>query len=87
MITIFNRKELVITYDMKKMSEIKEALSQENIEYYTQTINRRSPSPFAGGMRSRTGSFGENLALEYEYRIFVRKDDFEKAYRRINGIN
>ena len=32
MITIFNRKELLITLDMKKQSEIREILSANNID-------------------------------------------------------
>lgn len=87
MITIFNRKELINTYDMKTMSEIRDTLVHSNIEYYIKTINRKSPSPFADGTRSRTGTFGENLASEYEYRIFVKKDNFETARSLINGRN
>ena len=33
MITIFSRKELLITYDMKKQSEVRTILCDHNIEY------------------------------------------------------
>ncbi len=33
----------------------------------------------AGGQRGRTGTLGESLALEYEYRFLVRQGDWERA--------
>ncbi len=84
MITIFNRKELISTYDMKKQVEVRDLLNQFKIPYSINVINRKSPSIFGAGSRARTGTFGENLKLEYQY-IFVRKTDYEKAYAVING--
>ena len=43
-----------------------------------------SPSPFSSGMRSRTGTFGQNMDLNYEYIIYVHKKDYEKATYVIN---
>lgn len=85
MLTIFNRKELISTYDMKKQAEVRDLLSQFKIPYSIKVINRKSPSPFDAGSRSRTGTFGENLQLEYQHIIFVRKDDYDKADAVING--
>lgn len=85
MITIFNRKELLITYDMKKQVEVCNLLDQFKIPYSLHVINRKSPSPFNAGSRVRTGTFGENLQLEYQYTIFVKKVDYEKADAIING--
>ncbi len=85
MITIFNRKELVSTYEMKKQAEVRDLLNQFKIPYSIKVINRKSPSIFDAGSRARTGTFGENLKLEYQYIIFVRKTDYEKAYAVING--
>ena len=79
MITIFNRRELISTFYMKKQSEIKSILAQNKIDYDIRTINRKSPSPMAAGSRARTGTFGENLAFEYEYTIFVKKTDYDTA--------
>lgn len=84
MITIFNRKVLYITYSMSEQAEIRDKLSQSKIKYFVKTVNRMSPSPFASGMRSRTGSFGQNLDLNYEYIIYVQKKDYEKARYIIN---
>lgn len=39
MISIFNRKEFVITYDMKKQSEIRTVLKNNEIEYKVKVKN------------------------------------------------
>ncbi|MFI3175160.1 MAG: hypothetical protein R3Y53_08215 [Bacillota bacterium] len=79
MITIFNRKELTITFSMKIQSEVRETLQANHIEYSIKTINRKSPSPLSAGTRASTGTFGENLDLAYEYIIYVKKQDYEHA--------
>ena len=79
MITPLNRKELVITFSLKKQAEIRAALSQNNIDYVIKTINRKSPSPFSAGMRARTGTFGEKSEMANEYIFYVKKEDFEEA--------
>lgn len=86
MITIFNRKELMITYSISKQADIRSVLSKEQVPYIIKVINRKSPSPFAPGSRAYTGTFGENLNLEYEYIIYVRNKDYEKASYLIKGI-
>ena len=84
MITIFNRKELCITYSMKEQAEIRNKLSQNNIAYSIRVINRMSPSLFGSGIRSRAGSFGQNMDFNYEYIIYVHKKDYEEAKHIIN---
>ena len=79
MITILNRKELVITYSMEEQAKIRSTLSQNNIKYSVKVVNRKSPSPFAAGTRAKTGTYGEKLELEYEYIIYVHKKDYENA--------
>jgi len=85
MITIFNRKELISTYELKKQVEVRDLLDQFKIPYSITVINRKSPSIFEAGSRARTGTFGEKLSLEYQYIIFVRKTDYEKAHAVLNG--
>jgi hypothetical protein len=53
MITIFNRKELISTYDMKKQVEVHDLLNQFKIPYSINVINRKSPSIFGAGSRAR----------------------------------
>ena len=86
MITIFNRKEVCITYDMKRQAEVREILQRENIDYHIKVINRKTQiSPFSiAGTRAYTGSQG-NRMMEYEYHIFVHKDDYERALYLLGG--
>lgn len=79
MLTVFNRKQLLVTYSMKMQSKVCSILSENGIDYLIKTVNRGAPSPFAAGTRSRTGSFGESAELTYEYIIYVRKSDYERA--------
>lgn len=83
MITILNRKEICVTFDMERQAEVRRILSANGIDYTVKTVNSKSPSPFAAGSRARTGTFGENLSLECEYQIFVHKDDYEEALHLI----
>lgn len=44
MVTIFNRRELLSTFSIKEQGEIRDILSQNNIDYHMKTVNRNSPS-------------------------------------------
>ncbi len=79
MITIFNRKELFITFDMQKQAEVRQILQANGIDYQVKVINRKSASPVWSGTRAYTGTLREDLSKMYEYRIFVHKDDYEQA--------
>ena len=85
MISIFNRKELLATFDLKRKSNICDKLDGDNIDYHIKVINRNSPSAFSDG-RGRVGTLGQNLELSYEYIIYVKKKDYERARLSI-GIN
>ncbi len=79
MITIFNRKELKITYSMKEQADLREFLASKNVDYSIKVVNRKSPSPFAAGTRARTGTIGEKIDLSYEYIFYVKKEDHAYA--------
>lgn len=85
MITIFNRRELICTNDMKKQAKVREQLSQFKIPYLVNVVDGRSPSLFITGHIGRIGTFGNHVKLEYQYRIFVKKKDYEKADAVITG--
>lgn len=85
MITIFNRRELTITFDIKKQAKIRDLLAQNNIPYIIKVVNRKSPSAFDAGLRARTGTFGENLNVAYEYIFYVKRSNYEYALAIING--
>lgn len=82
MITIFNRKELIITMDMSRQSEVRTILSNNSIDYTVKTTNLQSRSAI-GGRTRRTGSFGINQDYSYEYKIYVHKKDYDKAFALI----
>ena len=83
MITIFNRKEVCITYDMNRQAEIRNILQGANIDYIIRTKNRTETMLVRGGTRAYTGSWGNRQMMDYEYHIYVHKDDYEDALRLI----
>ena len=85
MIHIFNRKELLITYDMQKQAEVRTLLQNHGIDYSVKVWNRKSPSPISARSRAYTGTFGEDLNNMYEYKIYVKKEDYEQASAVICG--
>lgn len=83
MITVFNRKELTATFSMEEQTEIRSILAYNGIDYRVKTLNRMSPSPFAADTRSRTGTLGQDLSGMYEYVIYVKKQDHDRALQLI----
>lgn len=79
MLTVFNRREIFHTSDMKLQAEVRALLEQEGIVCQVRTINRKSPSPLSAGSRAYTGSAGEKQELAYDYTIFVAREAEEKA--------
>jgi hypothetical protein len=82
MITIFNRKELLITLDMNRQSTVRDILSANGIDYDVKVTNLQSASVIGVGRR-RSGSFGINQNYTYEYKIYVHKKDYANAMRLI----
>ena len=78
MITIFNRKEIFITYDPNEPLKIRNLLRDSNIEHHTKCKGRNDHN------RGRTGSFGIDMSCNYEYKIYVKRSDYEKAVHAIN---
>lgn len=78
MITIFNRRELLITMDFQKQAEVRGILSANRIPYVTKTTNITN-SHAVGSHRGHQGSLGVNSEHSYEYKIYVHRKDFEKA--------
>ena len=84
MITIFNRKELFLTYDIKERTRICDILCENGIDYYLKTINPTA-SAFGSSRRASQGSFGLNPDYMYEYHIYVHKKDYEFANHLIHS--
>ncbi len=86
MVTIFNRRELVCTWSMKKQADIRNILASNNIDYSIKVTNIQSRNFFGSTSRARTGSFGINSDYAYQYQIYVKKDNFETARYLINDV-
>ena len=82
MITIFNRKELLVTFDMKHQENVRDILAANGIKYTIKVTNRQNAAVL-GSSRARVGSFGMNPDLAYEYKIYVHRNDYDNALRRI----
>ncbi len=79
MITVFNRKELTVTFDMNELARIRTLLAGEGIDYSVKTVNRMSASPISAGTRARTGTYGQDTGAMIEYIIYVKRTDYERA--------
>lgn len=84
MITIFNRRELLTTYDMAQQAQARVVLDAAGIPYKVRVVDRKNGQAMLAGSRARTGSFGENMAMAYEYTIYVAKEDLERAQLALN---
>lgn len=75
MITIFNRKELLVTYDLSRLSTVKMILRTHDIPYHTKIFNND---------RHRNGVFPSHFKYQIEYKLYVKKIDYPKAVYLIN---
>ena len=78
MLTYFNRRELLITMDMKRQGEVRSILDKNGIQYDVKITNLEN-SAVMGKSRGRTGSLGLDQKYVYEYKIYVRKEDFDRV--------
>ncbi len=72
MITIFNRKELTITFSMEEQSRIRNLLSAQKIDYTIKFICGSSS-------RARMGPMGGSMAIAHESIFYVHKNDYQMA--------
>ena len=77
MVTIFNRRELLMTYDLRQMNDLRELLRANRIDHSVKAAYPRT-SFVASESRARTASFGPNRRQE-RYIVYVRKADWEYA--------
>ena len=82
MLTVFNRKELIITLDMDQQADIRRILSENGIDYEVKTTNLQNAA-VVGSSRGRLGSFGIDQDYTYEYKFFVHRKDYDRAKRLI----
>lgn len=79
MIHILNRKELLITWNLAELSKIRDILASNHVEYTVKTRNMGRTSLYGAGSRARTGSFGINADAMYQYTVYVKREDHERA--------
>ena len=80
MLTIFNRRELYMTYDMNDRVRVCDILRANCIDYRLKTTNTTSS---AMGGRRGGNTFGVNMDYAYEYKIYVHKNDYDRALHLI----
>ena len=68
MITVWNRKELFCTFDMKKQAEVRDILWKFDISYEMRV-----------SVSGRTTSTDADIDHQTEYLIYVRKEDYDRA--------
>lgn len=83
MITILNRKELLITYSMEAQSKARSALESCGIDYIVDTSGTAARNIGAG--RIGVDRFGTNPSVSCEYKIYVNRKDYERAQAALAG--
>lgn len=78
MITLFNRRKLMITVDPRERERVQDILEQEGIAYRLQTVTRTNPTAITTE-RERDGSFGQHQEMVQEFLLYVAKEDFDRA--------
>lgn len=78
MIHIFNRRELLLTNNMQQQAKVQDILADHGIEYFV-----KAKSAVGGMSRSRTVLPGTRMEVMYQYYIYVKKTDYEKAKQLI----
>lgn len=74
MIHLFNRKELLTTTSMEHQVKVRDILAANGIDYRV-----RVKSNTGGFSRSRTIMPGTQMERMYQYDIYVKKEDYDRA--------
>ena len=74
MVTLFNRKELVVLFSHRQLYAVRSALDGAGIPCHTKAS---TPMGRMGG-RGRGNPF-QNPDAAHDYRIYVRREDYDRA--------
>lgn len=93
MINIFNRKEICITYDTAEQARVREILSDHHIDYevftkdlaHSSQLGATAGTVSIGGMLKADSVAGVDLHHCIEYKIYVKKSDYEQALYVLNN--
>ena len=77
MIHLFNRAELLLTYDLNRLNQVRDALAAAGIDYQYRTKDMSRPTAFSG--RGQRSTFGLNQEFMVEYKLYVRREDLSRA--------
>ena len=78
MVTLFNRKELIVLFSHQKLYAVQAALDGAGIPYHTKFS---TPMGRIGG-RARANPF-QDADSAHDYKIYVRRDDYDRAVQAI----
>ena len=67
--------ELMITWSLQELADIRDILSANGIEYFVKTRNLVR----SGGMRGNMGTFALRTDAMHQYSVYVKNVDYEKA--------
>ena len=77
MLHLFNRAELLLTYDLNRLNQVRDALAAAGIDYQYRTKDMSSPTAFSG--RGQRSTLGLNQEFMVEYKLYVRREDLSRA--------
>lgn len=83
MITVFNRKELLVTYSMELQSKARNILNEWGIDYIVDTAGTAARNIGLGPIG--VDRFGTNPSFSCQYKIYVNRKDYEKARAALAG--
>ena len=75
---LFNRRELIPVFSMKRLYAVQAALDDAGIPYHT----KHASSPGRSGGRGRANVF-QDPDTAHDFKIFVHRDDFDRALAAI----
>ena len=78
MLTIFNRRELFVTFSEKTLCTLKSALADAGIPFCTKYY-----SPFGRMNGHARGMAFQNSDISREYKIYVHVNDYDRAFAAI----
>jgi len=77
MIPFWKRSEVFMGFDIDKLADVRDALTNANIPYIQRASGHKT--------RSFIGSAGENLTFSSLYYIYVHKDDLGRAHAALRS--
>ena len=80
MVTLFNRKELIVLFSQQKLYAVQAAPDGAGIPYHTKFA---TPLGRIGG-RARENPF-QDYDASHDYKVYVRKDDYDRAVKAIQS--